>query len=304
MLYGVLFVFEKNVLCVQSCVLEETKRIQSSSTQWPGESRVAVLMTGTPWQVQHTSFDWLYKTFSLQNSADDEEKSSADKTNRSVLITHQLFPTYRWRANDQLSPNSFRLHFPSLYTLNTCTSYTQCKIAKKNPHTFGGSGPSKVSFLLHPREKMNLGSFFYGPLTPIEGPFFITKSQKSFYSNLLGFYFTLYDLFVALVKQVHMPTLGRNSCRLRTEAMECFRTIDFFFFRLWIPSNIGMIMEFSKYTNEFKYLKCAFKFCNTSRWQQIAWYFEKKFAPVYPVSQDCFCAQRIFSERNFRFLYV
>ena len=48
MLYGVLFVFEKNVLCVQSCVLEETKRIQSSSTQWPGESRVAVLMTGTP----------------------------------------------------------------------------------------------------------------------------------------------------------------------------------------------------------------------------------------------------------------
>ena len=160
MLYGVLFVFEKNVLCVQSCVLEETKRIQSSSTQWPGESRVAVLMTGTPWQVQHTSFDWLYKTFSLQNSADDEEKSSADKTNRSVLITHQLFPTYRWRANDQLSPNSFRLHFPSLYTLNTCTSYTQCKIAKKNHTLLVGRARQRFPFCCVQERKWILALFF------------------------------------------------------------------------------------------------------------------------------------------------
>ena len=50
--------------------------------------------------------------------------------------------------------------FPSLYTLNTCTSYTQCKIAKKNHTLLVGRARQRFPFCCVQERKWILALFF------------------------------------------------------------------------------------------------------------------------------------------------
>lgn len=98
-------------------------------------------------------------------------------------FVHLSSDSYRWRANDQLSPNSFKHHWfsPSsicMYSSRRCLVTFWVYSCQKEHLWLWWAGPVKgfsfgffwiVSAVQKIQEKMNLFfSFSYGPLTPIE----------------------------------------------------------------------------------------------------------------------------------------